>query len=60
MLDFIERKRQQWQSDVETMKGIGANHLSSIAEQKGENGTFLDSETGKTPRGLTMSHRFNR
>ena len=46
MLDFIERKRQQWQSDIETMKGIGANRLSSIAEQKGENGTFLDSERG--------------
>ena len=46
MLDFIERKRQQWQSDIETMKGIGAYRLSSIAEQKGENGTFLDSESG--------------
>ncbi len=32
MLVFIERKRQQWQSDIETMKGIGANRLSSIAE----------------------------
>ena len=60
MLDFIERKRQQWQSDIETMKGIGANRLQSIAEQTGENGTFLDSENGQLPRGLTMTQRFNR
>jgi hypothetical protein len=54
-MDFIERKRMQWSSDIETMKGIGANRLSSIAEQKGENGTFLDSEAPKQ-RGLTYAN----
>jgi hypothetical protein len=39
MMDFLQRKRMQWDSELVPNKG--ANHLSSIAESKNE--TFLDS-----------------